>query len=91
MKISRIRASFALIGATTALLAGCATTPDAAQTADGAAVAETSCDHSDERPLTGTSISHHDCRQHGNVTTLDPVNLLGAARNAGGSVAAGHN
>lgn len=86
MKISPLRASFAAIAAATALLAGCASTPaaDGTQVADNSAAADAKCN--EDRPTTGSSISHHDCREHSNVVTVDPSVMRNANRNTAAPV-----
>jgi|GEM_PF-2336248 len=83
MAISSIRTSFASLAALLSLLAGCASTPpaDSTQLADNSATAAKKCN--EDRPTTGTSISHHDCLQHGNVATADPSDIRSTNRNTG--------
>jgi len=90
MAISSIRTSFASLAALLSLLAGCAGTPADNTAAAGQPVAQTSCNHDDDRPSTGTSINHHDCKNHSNVVSMDPGNLE-MSRNTGGNAQAGHN
>src|SRR5471032_2121247 len=47
------------------------------------------CRHSG-RQHSGTSINHHDCKNHSNVVSMDPGNLE-MSRNTGGNAQAGHN
>jgi hypothetical protein len=92
MAISNIRTAFALAGAALSLLAGCAGTPAGGDApVDGQVVAQATCNHDDDRPTTGSSISHHDCKRHSNVVTLDPSNLDMSSRNTGGGAQSGHN
>lgn len=90
MHTSSIRTSFIYFGAALSLLAGCASTPADNAAAPADAQAQATCNHDDDRPSTGTSISHHDCKRHSSVVSLDPGNLE-MSRNAGGSSQAGHN
>lgn len=90
MDISSMRTSFATVGAVLSLLAGCASTSSDAPAATGQDVAQATCNHDDDRPATGTSISHHDCKRHSNVVSLDPTNLE-MSRNTGSAAQAGHN
>ncbi|WP_295999529.1 hypothetical protein [Rugamonas sp.] len=69
-----------ILGAALALLAGCAAMHDD----DATAGAPASCAQED-RPLTGTNISHHDCKRHGDIVTTTGADVLDGARTSGGS------
>ena len=77
-----------MLCATSALLSACATpaadTTDTAATEDTSKLAQQACTDADDRPTTGTSISHQACQRHSSVIVLRGENVLGAPRNVGG-------
>jgi len=85
--------ALAMACATVSLLSACASTPtDTAATEDASKLAQQACTDADDRPTTGTSISHQSCQRHSNVIVLRGENVLGAPRNTGGrSQAEGNN
>lgn len=94
MKITTYSFTLALACATASLLTACASAPadTASVEEDQSKLAQQACNAADDRPTTGTSISHQSCQRHSSVMVLRGENVLGAPRNTGAqSQAQGNN